>query len=54
MISKDSTIIQVVITKTTKQYIERYNKIFGGSLSSFAKMAIEHFILNHCCEDKKC
>lgn len=52
MISAKKTIIQVVVPKSVKTYIEKYISLFGGSISSFCSSAIsDRIIKNDCFEN---
>lgn len=45
MISENSTIVQVVISKSAKEYIRRYVNLFGSSISQFCAFAINREII---------
>lgn len=45
-ISEDKTLIQVIITKNTDEFLNRYCQLFGISKSQFCNFAICEKILN--------
>lgn len=46
MIGKDSKLVQVVISQVAYNYIKKYCKLFGGSLSHFCADAINKKIID--------